>query len=74
MCLTVILDTLYSSKGRERERETAKRHILAHFVRMGLEKDGVEVATVRYVFSTLLNAPWHSQSLAEIEVGTAKVG
>ncbi|KAH9055085.1 hypothetical protein EDB83DRAFT_2316222 [Lactarius deliciosus] len=45
MPLTIVLNTLYSSKGREREWETAERCILAHFVRMGFEKDGVEVAT-----------------------------
>ncbi|KAH9023857.1 hypothetical protein EDB85DRAFT_1894618 [Lactarius pseudohatsudake] len=54
MPLTIVLNTLYSSKGREREREAAKRHILAHFVRMGLEKDGVEVATAR-------NIGWHGE-------------
>ncbi|KAH9014466.1 hypothetical protein EDB85DRAFT_1899195 [Lactarius pseudohatsudake] len=54
MPLTIVLNTLYSSKGREREREAAKRHILAHFVRMGLKKDGVEVATAR-------NIGWHGE-------------
>ncbi|KAH9030228.1 hypothetical protein EDB83DRAFT_2525991 [Lactarius deliciosus] len=55
MPLTIVLNTLYSSKGREQERETAKRRILAHFVRMGFEKDGVEVATVK-------NTGWHGEN------------
>ncbi|KAH9073360.1 hypothetical protein EDB83DRAFT_2312719 [Lactarius deliciosus] len=55
MPLTIVLNTLYSSKGCKQEWETAESRILAHFVRMGFEKNGVEVATVK-------NTGWHSEN------------